>query len=640
MDKYFGPGGGLSKILPDYESRDGQARMAEAVGRTLARGGALLVEAGTGTGKTLAYLIPAALSGKKVVVSTGAKNLQEQLIGKDIPLVEELFGGQIRSAVMKGRGNYLCRRRYKAFGQEPLFADTAEARMFATIREWAERTDVGDRAEVAGLPDDYKAWQEINSRSELCLGQACPSFDRCFVTLMRAEAATADIVVVNHHLFFADLAIRQSPFGEVIPRYDAVIFDEAHQVEQVAGDYFGSTISTWRIEEAARDTVRELAAAKIVDPDASRVLDGLTRRAGRFFELVKGEAGDGRRRLRKPSQGIIREGADELLQSLATVADFLSSVKEPPETIKGLVGRYRDMADLLRLIIGFDQDDHVYWAEARGRGVFLTATPVDIAAKLTESLYPRAEAFVFTSATLSVDDDFTFTKSRLGLDHADEAAIPSPFDYREQAVLYLAQDLPEPNADSFPAKAAARIGSLLTITEGRAFVLFTSYRMMNLTYDFLVGESPYQLLRQGEAPRSELLAEFRADHHSVLFATAAFWQGVDVKGEALSAVIIDRLPFASPGDPVIEARIEAINKKGGNAFREYQTPMAALTLKQGLGRLIRGKEDRGLLAVLDSRIVSKSYGKTFMRSLPECDVVRSLDELEPHIDRVLKRKGG
>jgi ATP-dependent DNA helicase DinG len=639
MEEYFGPEGALAKVLPDYESRDGQAVMAQAVYETLSRGGDLLVEAGTGTGKTLAYLIPAALSGKKVVISTGTKNLQEQLVEKDMPVVEEIFGGQLRTALMKGRGNYLCRRRFRAFAQQPLFSDTDQAKFFGVIRTWADTTAVGDRAEIPGLPDDYPAWQEINSRSELCLGQACPTYDTCFVTVMRATAAVADLVVVNHHLFFADLNIRQSQFGEVIPRYDAVIFDEAHMVEGVAGDYFGRTISTYRVFDAVRDTQRELTFAKRWDPDAQRVLETMTRRSGVFFDGIR-DKWDGRRRLKKPDQTIVKEAADDLLGSFATVADYLASLADAPEGVKNLALRYREMADILRDITEFDHDDHVYWVETRGRGVFLTATPIDVAEHLKERLYPRAESFVFTSATLSVDHDFTFTKARLGLVDPVERVIPSPFDYKNQAILYLAEDLPDPTADRFPEKAAARIGHLLTLTEGRAFVLFTSYRMMNAAYDALEETLPFTVLKQGTAPRSEILDAFREDTHSVLFATSSFWQGVDVKGDALSAVIVDRLPFASPGDPVVEARIELINKRGGNAFTEYQVPMAALTLKQGLGRLIRGKKDRGLLALLDRRILTKGYGKTFLKALPGCDLVKDVDELDTHLDRLLRSLAG
>lgn len=625
MKEYFGEGGALSGVLERFQSRTGQLSMADAVMRVLGGGETLLVEAGTGTGKTLAYLIPTILSGSKVAISTGTKNLQEQIIEKDIPLLEKLFPGKFRAAIMKGRGNYLCKRRLKNFAQQPLFRDPAEGGLFLTIQQWAVETETGDRAEIEGMPDDYHPWGEINSKSELCLGQACPSFSSCFITRMRADAALADLVVVNHHLFFADLNVRENAFGEVIPRCDAVIFDEAHLVEETAMTYFGQSISNYKIAEAVRDADRELKAARISDADTITALASLTRRAQEFFDLL-GRSADGRRRLHEADIKDTRKKADELLNSLRLVSDFTASVAKTADPIKALSNRFSDMAELLEETLSMDREDHVYWVETRGRGVFLQSSPIDVSGILKEKLHPAFESLVFTSATLAANRRFDFIKKRLGIEQAAELIIDSPFDYTKQTVFYVPNDLPDPSSEHFSDKAAERIGEILIETKGRAFVLFTSYRNMDKVYKSLEGKLPYTMLKQGDSPKSDLLKCFREDTGSVLFATMSFWQGVDVPGEALSAVIIDKLPFASPDDPLVSAIIESINKKGGSAFMEYQLPSAALLLKQGLGRLIRSEQDTGLLAVLDKRLFSKSYGRVFFRSLPRLHVSRVFDE--------------
>ncbi|MDH4184825.1 MAG: ATP-dependent DNA helicase, partial [Nitrospinota bacterium] len=557
LEGLLSPGGALSQAMgPGYESRPGQISMAQAVRDILRQGGALLVEAGTGTGKTIAYLLPAIISGKKVVISTGTKNLQEQIMGKDIPLATTLFSQPFKAAMMKGRGNYICKRRLQNFSQRPLFTHMDEATLFQTLLDWADQTSTGDRAELSMLPDNYSAWGEVCSKPELCMGAACKYREDCFVNRMRALAAEADVVVVNHHLFFADLALREDSFGEVIPRYDAVIFDEAHLVEDIATSYFGVTLSSHRITEAARDAERELRSAGLFDKDAVRILSAIGARAERFFNAIRGGR-DEKRRVTRQEAARWADGAEQLSGSLNMVADFLASLKKAPDTVQTLSIRFTEIAQGLLAYVAMDNAENVYWMEPRGRGLFLHSTPIDVSAHLKEKMYPRTHGVVFTSATLAAGEDFSFIQRRLGLAPETEAlSIPSPFDYESQAALYIPEDLPAPSDKAFIPRAAERIKKLLELSRGRAFLLFTSHGALEKCWDLIHNDLPYTTLKQGAAPRDALLKNFREDTHSVLFGAASFWQGVDVKGEALFAVIIDKLPFATPDDPVVAARIE------------------------------------------------------------------------------------
>ncbi len=644
--QFFAPGGVLSRTHPAYEFRRGQLQMAQAVEQALEEKRHLIVEAGTGTGKTLAYLMPVIRSGKRVIISTGTKNLQEQLFYKDVPFLEQALygepasGSRLSVCYMKGRNNYLCRKKLYDLTDQPVLSGLEEIEQYRAIAAWEKTTGTGDRAELAELPEASLLWHKLDARADACIGQKCSEFERCFITEMRRKAMESDIVIVNHHLFFADLAIKLqadgAPDAGILPEAAAVIFDEAHEVEDVAGNYFGISVSNLRLEDLARDVENSMQRNRMLSASLSGALGSLRERSQFFFSLLP--AGDGRFAF-ETRREFLEENGDEfgaLNQALTRVAGELEGLPQKPEEVFNFVRRAQEIQAQLGFAMEAEDRNTVFWIERRGgrfgsrsganksaetsprgrQNVFLQATPIHVGPILRECLWSKLECAVLTSATLAVGGGFEYIRQRLGLEHARESVLPSHFDYQNQALLYVPPDLPDPRTPQFTAQAAARIRRLLEITRGRAFVLFTSYAQMNDIYQRLLGEVGFPILRQGDAPKSALLEEFRLTPNAVLFATSSFWQGVDVQGEQLSCVIIDRLPFAVPSDPVVAARVKAIDADGGNAFFDYQVPAAVITLKQGFGRLIRSLHDRGLLVLLDNRILKKQYGRVFVESLP------------------------
>ncbi len=630
MQEIFGPTGLLAQKLGLFEYRPEQRQMAEAVYRAFAQEQFLIVEAGTGTGKTLAYLVPAVLSGKRVVISTGTKALQEQLFFKDIPFVREQLGFPFKASFLKGRNNYLCRRRFRLFSRQPLLRALKEVDYFHSLTQWAARTKRGDRAELEELPEELGLWKEVCAASESCLGQSCEFFDRCFITRMRQEAAASDVIIVNHHLFFADLAVRRKGYGEVLPRYEAVVFDEAHQLEEVATQYLGMTVSNFRFQELARDIRREATLAKLHDEVLDKRTNRLTESQDRFFSFFhEGEPGY-RLQAERLKQGA-QEAATRVIEELTVICAHIGGLKDPPEGLNSLSRRADEIKKEFQEILNASDPDWVYWWEARGRGVFLHASPIDVSSLMPGVLYSRIHTAIFTSATLSTQGHFRFFKERLGLEGGPglvECTLDSSFEMSKQALLYLPLHLPDPNQPTFVSEAAQEIEKILETTRGRAFLLFTSIKNMEEVYGLLRDRLPFTCFLQGEKPKTALIQAFKKDVHSVLFATASFWEGVDVQGEALSCVVVDRLPFSPPNEPLTEARLERIAASGGNPFWDFQVPSAIILLKQGLGRLIRTRQDRGLLAILDSRLHKKNYGGAFLESLPPCPIVHDPTSLK------------
>ncbi|MGE3956785.1 MAG: ATP-dependent DNA helicase [Vicinamibacterales bacterium] len=643
----FRAGGALSAALPDYEPRAGQVEMAARVADIFENGGVLLSEAGTGTGKTLAYLVPAILSRQRVLVSTGTKNLQEQIFFKDIPTLRAALDVPFTATYMKGRANYVCLHRLDQLneGNSPAARDV----FLPIISEWARQTETGDRAELQDLPEDLPFWSEVSASAESCIGTDCPRYDECFVTRMRQRAAASDVVIVNHHLLCADAAVRQNAFGEVIPACAYSIVDEAHQLEDIATQYFGFSISNYRLDDYARDVERFIRSGAVTTRTAQdelqKAIDRLRDHARAFFtELAfahrTNDRARGEERVRATDQslGHTREVAAYLAGSLDLVEAALALLKpsgsgeegEPasPFDSTALSRRAREIRDELRFLLRAGDPAYVYFVEFRGKGVFLRASPIDVSEIVRDLLLDRMQGTVLTSATLTVDGTFDYVKTRLGIADAEEVRLPSEFDYASQAVLYLPPRMPDPREPAFTMAAGRQVVELLKRSEGRAFVLFTSYASLRAVQAIAEMALDYPTFVQGTAPRSQLLKQFRETPHSVLFATSSFWQGVDVVGEALSCVIVDKLPFASPGDPITAARIDAIRARGGEPFGEYQVPLAILALQQGLGRLIRHRRDRGVLAVLDPRLQTKGYGRRFIASLPPAPIVRDLDAVE------------
>jgi ATP-dependent DNA helicase DinG len=637
--------------------------MAEAVEQALDEKRHLIVEAGTGTGKTLAYLLPVIRSGKRVIISTGTKNLQEQLFYKDIPFLEHALFGEAASGprlsvcYMKGRNNYLCRKKLYDLTDQPVLSGLQEIEQYRAIAAWEKTTATGDRAELAELPEASALWHKLDARAEACTGQKCSEWERCFVTEMRRRGMESDIIIVNHHLFFADLAIKLqaegAPDAGILPEAAAVIFDEAHELEDVAGNYFGISVSNLRVDDLARDVEASLQPNRMLSASLSGALGSLREKSQFFFSLLP--PGEGRFAF-ETRREFLEENGDEFLalnQALTRLAGELEGLPQKPEEAFNFMRRAQELQVQLTFAMESDDQNTVFWIERRGgrapgrgtvreghglsraatgsfekrgspsdgnergrRSVFLQATPIDVGPILRECLWSKLDCAVLTSATLAVGGGFEYIRQRLGMEHARESVLPAHFDYENQALFYVPLDLPDARTPQFTAKAAERIRRLLEITRGRAFVLFTSYVQMNDIYERLLGELEFPMLRQGDAPKSALLEEFRLTPNAVLFATSSFWQGVDVQGEQLSCVIIDRLPFAVPSDPVVAARVKAIDADGGNAFFQYQVPAAVITLKQGFGRLIRSLHDRGLLVLLDNRILKKQYGRVFIESLP------------------------
>jgi ATP-dependent DNA helicase DinG len=665
MQSIFGPDGLIAKAHPEYEHRPGQIDMAEAVLRAFEQKRHLIVEAGTGTGKTLAYLVPAIAaacgSGARVVISTGTKNLQEQLMDKDIPFLQDVLPAKFRAAVMKGRNNYACLHRIKRAESTPILEGLDQIDQFDEVFRWVTQTETGDRGELSNLPENLPFWRHIDARSDTCLGQKCPDYDPCFITRMRQRAIDADVIVVNHHLFFADLALRNGAYGAVLPDYAAVILDEAHQIEDVASEYFGLGVSSYQID----DLLRDLSYLKFEERETERQFNHLSVRVQRFADAFwvsfrEGRGLEGRFALAgRPSPHAERgwgedrhsadptltlpargEGKSKDVASAATALDHalyrvetsLDALKDPPTDADNILRRVRQLRFDLNFVNKAEDKQFVYWIERRGRGVFLRASPIDVSGLLQDRLFEKVPTVVLTSATLSSAGNFRFIRERLGLDQGEEMIAASIFDFRNQAVLYLPPQMPDPRSPQWGRAAADEVIKIVTATEGRAFVLSTSNAGMNELYERVASQIDYPCFVQGSASKGELLKKFRSTPNAVLFATSSFWQGVDVRGEQLSCVIIDKLPFAVPSDPIVAARQRHIEDQGGSSFYEYSVPQAVISLKQGLGRLIRSTTDRGVLAVLDPRLRTKIYGKTFLQSLPPCRITSDVDDLRSVFD--------
>jgi len=627
----FAAEGPIAGRLSRYERRDGQVRLAQAVEDVMDGGGVLLGEAGTGTGKTLAYLAPALRSGLRVVVSTGTKNLQEQIFFRDLAFLKEALGAEVRCACLKGQENYLCLTRLHSFLHSPKCL-AFPSKEVARLEQWAQITTTGDRMELPGLSDDAPIWREVASTKETRIGQKCPNYENCFITKARRDAAVADLVVVNHHLYFADIATRRRG-GAVLPGHDVVIFDEAHLIEDIATEFFSTRVSSARVARVIEDSLAAVGAARFAeDPqeeNRKKAAASLNTLCANLFDRFRGDQ-PGRRDLGEvPIDDNAQRAFFRLDSALESFELSLRAREGRDEGVDHCAARIADIRTDLADVLDHRDPANVYWVETKPRSVVLGASPIDISAYFHDEVLTVRDSVVLCSATLSTGGDFRFLKSRLGIDFdVEELVVEAPFDYRRQSRVYLPAAMPDPRSDGFLDAARTEIDRLVHLTGGGALILCTSYRNMHAIHEALTASWPGPVLRQGEAPKSSLISEFRNERDGVLVATAAFWQGVDIPGDDLRLVIIDKLPFAAPGDPVTAARIDHMTRAGGNAFRDYQVPRAALMLKQGFGRLIRTTHDRGIVAILDARLRTKGYGASFLKTLPPAEVTVDFEQLK------------
>lgn len=635
FDDILGAGGVLAERLQGFRVRPQQLAMAEAVAEVLAGGGTLICEAGTGTGKTFAYLVPALASGRKVIVSTGTRNLQDQLFHRDIPVIRQALGRPARVALLKGRGNYLCRHRFDLAAGDPTAQRPEVRRDLLRVGAWSTTTRSGDIAELA-LPEDAPVWSVVTSTADNCLGQDCPAWSHCHLVEARRRAQEAELVVINHHLLCADMALREEGFGEVLPGADGIIVDEAHQLPAIAAGFFGLSISARQLLDLGRDVAKEYAREA---GDAPEIL----LLAGALRPLVRGLRDSlGAADRRAPWRDVaanpeVRSALDDLAQALAELGDALDALSGRGKGLDHCLARSRIMAARLERLTGPEDAAPdaaanetsdaalVRWFDVRGPGFRLNQTPLEVADIFRAYRARHPLAWVLTSATLAVGESFAHFSTQIGAEDARTARWDSPFDYPNQALWYAPRGMPDPADPDFGRRVAELSLELVAMSGGRAFLLFTSHRALREAADLLDGRLEYPLLVQGTAPRAELIERFRRLGNAVLLGTSSFWEGVDVRGEALSCVIIDRLPFASPADPILQARVDSLRRRGANPFRDHQLPQAVIALKQGAGRLIRDAADRGVLVVCDPRLLGRSYGRAFVDSLPPMAHTRDLD---------------
>jgi ATP-dependent DNA helicase DinG len=622
----LGSDGALASEVPGFAARPEQQQMAEAIEQALQRNETLIVEAGTGTGKTFAYLVPVLLSGLKTIISTGTRHLQDQLFHRDLPTVQSALAIPLNAALLKGRSNYLCHHRLLVTRSEGRLPSRQQVSQLETIFDWSGRTRSGDVAELASIPEDAPIWPRVTSTAENCLGQQCEWFQKCHVVKARRAAQEADLVVINHHLLCADLALKEEGFGELLPGAEAFIIDEAHQLPETAAQFFGISLSSRQLQELAQDSISEY----LRETAELEGLPDLARTVERAVQDVRLAMGSGEQRA--PWSRLAR---DEALQAkLAALRDALSelngALEQQSERSRGLDNCYQRAVRLQGLLVQTTErppENHVHWYECYRQSFRINLTPLDVADNFNAQRQELHSRWVFTSATLSVNGHFDHFARRLGLEDAGTLQLDSPFDYRNHALFYVPQGLPDPGDNQYTDRVLDHAEEIIRASRGRTFLLFTSYRALNIAQHRLQDSCAFPLLVQGSAPRNELLERFRELGNAVLLGTSSFWEGVDVRGEALSCVIIDKLPFASPGDPVWQARIDAMKEQGGNPFVDEQLPHAVITLKQGVGRLIRDVNDRGVLVICDPRLLSKSYGRVFLNSLPDMKRTRDLNDV-------------
>lgn len=622
----LGADGPVARRLPGFVPRSGQQEMAMKIEAALAHDGVFIGESGTGTGKTFAYLVPALRSRKRVLISSGTKNLQDQIFKRDLPFIRDTLSIPVTTALLKGRANYLCRYRLERCELGAHARSTPNTKHLARIREWAQYTRRGDIAEVSDVPEDADVWPLVTSTADNCLGSRCPHYNECHVNRARREALDADVVVINHHLFFADLVLREEGFGQLLPGVGAVIFDEAHQLPEIAAGFFGLTLGSHQLASLCRDTITEDLREHSGIPDLQQRAQSVEK-ATADFRLTFGT---------EPRRDAWRAMADDdrlhgalanLKADLSTLATALELAAGKSEGLANCYRRAMDLLDRLYAITDPSPADYVPWFETTKRGFVLHLTALDAAAPLRERLAEGRKAWIFTSATLTMNKSFEHYQTQMGLECAETGYWDSPFDYQNQTLLCIPAGLPNPDTPEYTLRVIEAAIPVLAASRGRAFMLFTSYRALKLAAELLPGKIDCPLLVQGSAPRPVLLECFRTAGNAVLLGTGSFWEGVDVRGEALSCVIIDKLPFASPDDPVLHARCEAIEQSGGNPFLQYQLPNAVIALKQGVGRLIRDENDRGLLMLCDPRLLNRGYGKVFLASLPPMPLTRELSDV-------------